>query len=145
VAEASELQQQQQQLGGGRRSPAASYTVAIAQCSSGCRSDPPPLPCSGAPDAKPAAGNRADWSGRVLGTARGAGLLGDAGFGRRSGARGGWWRWRRSGEFGGGWGGKSQFLLPLLPLPRLRQRPLSIAFCQCFFRGFASGEYIYAA
>jgi hypothetical protein len=60
VAEASELQQQQQQLGGGRRSPAASYTAAIAQCSCGCRSDPPPLPCSGAPNAKPAAGNRTD-------------------------------------------------------------------------------------
>ena len=142
AAEASELQQQQQQLGGGRRSPAASYTAAIAQCSCGCRSDPPPLPCSGTPDAKPAAGNRTDWSSRVLGTARGVGLLGDAGFRRRSGARGGWWRWRRSGEFGGGGGGKSQFPLPLLPLPRLRQRPLSISFCQCFFRGFASGEIL---
>jgi hypothetical protein len=72
------------------KSTQCSYTAAIAQCSCGCRSDPPPLPYSYTPNAKPAAGNRTDSSGRVLGTARVVGLLGDARFGRRSGARGGW-------------------------------------------------------
>jgi hypothetical protein len=114
AAEASELQQQQQ-ISGNRRSPAASYTEAISQCSSSGRSDPPPIPCPEAPDAKSAVGNRTDWAGRVLGPARGVGLLGDAGIRGRSGARGGWSRWRRSGEFGGG-GGKSQFPLRSLSL-----------------------------
>jgi hypothetical protein len=136
AAEASELQQQQQ-ISGNRRSPAASYTEAISQCSSSGRSDPPPIPCPEAPDAKSAVGNRTDWAGRVLGPARGVGLLGDAGIGGAERSEGWvvavaeeWGIWRRGRQVPVP--SPVPLPLPLPPLPRQRRWPPP-SFCLWFF------------